>query len=211
MSVVVGVDTAPKLDSSAVVGVQWVGTRLELVCHRIWHPSPDAPLDYEATLEAYLRALHARVRVLRYLIDPYQMHRSIMTLKAVGLPVEEFPQTSANTTRMGQVLFDLLTGRNLRLYPADDLRAQAMNTVAIESTRGWRIAKERASRKIDGIVALAMACVGAIDYSHRGTGASVKIEWSYNGIRLLPAPVAPGPPAPPPPRGQKWSRLLWDE
>ena len=33
--------------------------------------------------------------------------------------------------------------------------------MAIESPRGWRIAKEKASKKIDSIVALSMAC--AID------------------------------------------------
>ena len=79
------------------------------------------------------------------LCDPYQLHRSITTLKGAGLPIEEFPQTPANTTRMGQVLFDLLTGKNLTLYTAEDLRAQALHTVAVESPRGWRIAKERAA------------------------------------------------------------------
>jgi len=41
------------------------------------------------------------------------------------------------------------------------LRQQALNTDAIESERGFRIAKGTASRKIDAVVALAMACVGA--------------------------------------------------
>jgi phage terminase large subunit-like protein len=35
--------------------------------------------------------------------------------------------------------------------------------VAVESPRGWRIAKEKASKKIDSIVALAMACVAAVE------------------------------------------------
>jgi hypothetical protein len=35
-----------------------------------------------------------------------------------------------------------------------------------ENPRGWRIAKEKASKKIDAIVALAMACVAAM--AHRG-------------------------------------------
>ena len=67
---------------------------------------------------------------------------------------------------MGQTLFDLLTGLNLEIYPADDLRQQALSTVAVESPRGWRIAKEKASKKIDAIVALAMASVAAM--AHRG-------------------------------------------
>ncbi len=64
---------------------------------------------------------------------------------------------------MGQVLFDLLNGKNLRIYPARDLRQQALNTVAIEGPRGFRIAKEKTSKKIDAIVALAMACISAVE------------------------------------------------
>jgi len=97
------------------------------------------------------------------LVDPYQFHRSITTLKAAGIPIAEFAQTPANTIRMGQELFDLLKGRNLELYPAPDLREHALNTVAVESLRGFRIAKEKTSQKIDAIVALAMACVAAVD------------------------------------------------
>ncbi len=94
------------------------------------------------------------------------MHRSITTLQAAGMPIREFPQTQANCTLMGQTLFDLLTGLNLTLYPADDMRQQALSTVAVENPRGWRIAKEKASKKIDAIVALSMACVSAM--AHRG-------------------------------------------
>jgi hypothetical protein len=52
------------------------------------------------------------------------------------------------------------------LYPSDELRQQALSTVAVENPRGWRIAKEKASKKIDAIVALAMASVAAM--AHRG-------------------------------------------
>jgi hypothetical protein len=46
---------------------------------------------------------------------------------------------------MGQTLFDLLHGRALRVYTADDLRQQALTTVAVETLRGWRrIAQEKA-------------------------------------------------------------------
>jgi phage terminase large subunit-like protein len=103
---------------------------------------------------------------LGQLADPYQMHRSITTQQATGLPIREFPQTQANCTLMGQTLFDLLNGKNLELYPADDMRQQALSTVAVENPRGWRIAKEKASTKIDAIVALAMTCAAAM--AHRG-------------------------------------------
>jgi phage terminase large subunit-like protein len=66
---------------------------------------------------------------------------------------------------MGQTLFDLLNGENLVLYADTELRQQALSTVSIETPRGWRIAKEKASKKIDAIVALSMACVAAM--AHR--------------------------------------------
>lgn len=161
-----GVDGAIKHDAAAVVGVVWDGDKLALALHRIWQPTPETPLDLEATIEAELRSLHQRYHVQAILCDPYQLHRSIMTLQGKGLPIEEFPQTSGNTTRVGQALSDLLNGRNLRLYPSDALRAQALATVSIETPRGWRIAKEKASQKIDAIVALAMACVAALDHGN---------------------------------------------
>jgi hypothetical protein len=52
----------------------------------------------------------------------------------------------------------------LRLYPADDLRQQALSRVAVENPRGWRIAKEKTSKKIDAIVALAMAVLSAVEH-----------------------------------------------
>lgn len=159
--VTVGVDASTKGDTSAVVAVGRKDDRLVLVRHRIWKPTAAEPLDIEATVEAEIRELHAQYRVRQVLCDPYQLHRSIATLRGAGIAIQEFPQTTANITLMGQTLLDLLRGRNLTLYADDDLRAQALNTVAVETVRGWRIAKEKSSRKIDAIVALAMACVSA--------------------------------------------------
>lgn len=162
-SLYVGVDAAQKNDYAAVVGVFWEGDKLVLATHRLWKPSPTEPLDLEATIETYLREVHARFTVNAIVCDPWQMARSIATLKAAGLPIRELPQTSASTTAFGQNLFELINGKNLRLYPADDMRQQALNTVAVESTRGWRIAKDKSSKKIDAIVALAMACMAAVE------------------------------------------------
>lgn len=163
IAVVVGVDAGIKHDNAAVVVVARDGDRVVLVQHRLWKPTFTAPLDLEATVEAYLSDLVMSYAVEVIYADPYQMHRSITTLQGVGVPITEYPQTAPNTTKMGQVLFDLLKGRTLVLYPDAELRQQALNTVAIETPRGFRIAKEKASKKIDSITALAMACCAALD------------------------------------------------
>jgi phage terminase large subunit-like protein len=163
LTVVAGVDASTKGDSSAVVIVSRAGDTVALVDHTIWQPTRDDPMDFEQTIEAFLREIHARFRVAAIYCDPYQLHRSIITLAAAGLPITEFPQTVSNTVRMGQTLFELLRAQRLVLYPDAPMRQQALNTVAIESPRGFRIAKEKASRKIDAIVALSLACVAALD------------------------------------------------
>ena len=163
LQVTVGVDAGVKHDFASVQVVARVDDQVIHVTGRTWKPSPTMPLDLERTIEDFLWLLLRSYDVRAIYVDPYQMHRSITALAQAGAPVIEFPQTLANTTRMGQVLFDLVQGRNLVLYPDSDLRQQALHTVAIETGRGFRIAKEKASNKIDAIVALSMACVAALD------------------------------------------------
>lgn len=164
-----GADAGIKHDTAAVVTVYWKADSLALGPFRIWRPSPTAPLDIEGTIEDYLRTLHAQYRLASVLVDPYQLHRSVTTLQGAGILIDEFPQTTPNQTRAGQGLYDLLKGKNLELYADDELRQQALNAVAVESSRGWRLAKEKASKKIDAIVALSMACVAALDGRPRTT------------------------------------------
>jgi len=158
----VGVDAATKSDLAAVVGVYYDDNRLAVAVHRCWRPRPGDPIDLEATIEAYLRELYAGYALERILYDPYQLARSMKTLADAGLPVEEFPQTIGNTTKMGMALFEALKGRTLRVYPSDELREQAVHTVAVDSAQGFRLAKERTSTKVDAIVALSMALHAAI-------------------------------------------------
>ena len=189
----VGIDAGIKHDNAARVAVRWdeAGEKLILVSHRIWKPTPSQPLNLENTVEEDLRNLNEQSDVVEILADPYQMHRSITTLQAAGLPIREFPQTQANCTLMGQTLFDLLTGKNLEVYQSDELRQQALSTVAIENPRGWRIAKEKASKKIDAIVALAMACCAAM--AHKGeirrrqsSGFNIALHVSKGGLQFKP-------------------------
>ncbi len=165
LQVFVGVDVAIKHDYASVEVMTGAGggDQLIQVTGRIWKPSATMPLDLEETVEQYLWHLVKSYNVVAIYVDPYQMHRSITTLAKAGVPIMEFPQTQANMTRMSQLLFDLLRGKNLVLYPDPDLREQALHTVAIETGRGLRITKEKLSKKIDAIVALSMACVAALD------------------------------------------------
>jgi hypothetical protein len=69
LAVWIGVDASVKRDSTAVVAVTFAGGRVRL-WHRTFQPSPEDPLDFEATIEKTLLDLRRRfwVREIRY--DP---------------------------------------------------------------------------------------------------------------------------------------------
>jgi phage terminase large subunit-like protein len=171
----VGVDAAIKHDNAAVVAVSRIKEVIRLELVKIWAPTPEAPLNLESTIESYLRELRSRYLVRAVYADPWQMQSSIQRLSASGLRIEEFPQTVPNQTRAGQLLYDLFTGRNIRLFPHAGLRTHVLNCVSVESARGWRLAKEKNTRKIDAAVALSMACVAAVSDAGFAPAFEVKI------------------------------------
>lgn len=155
----VGVDIGTKRDRSAVVTVYRMGDKLYLGPKKFWQPTKEEPIDLEETVEAYIVKLAKgyNISIVRY--DPYQFHRSAVTLKKMGIPMEEFPQTVGNLQEMGQKLYDLVHYGQIELYQDKDLRFEANCARAKESIRGLQITKEKSTQKIDQIVALAMACV----------------------------------------------------
>jgi phage terminase large subunit-like protein len=154
----------------------------------------------ELTVEQDLRECHRRGNCAAIVADPYQMHGSIMRLQKAGLPIRELNQSQASTTQFSQALFDAIRGKNLRMYVAPELREMALNAVALETPRGFRLAKERTSRKVDGVVALAMAIFTAIEEGARSRtsaavvmpSATVDLSWQdrYFGIRPKADPLA---------------------
>lgn len=164
LSVYVGVDASVKRDSTAVVACAYdrATHRVRLVGHRVFQPSPDDPLVFETTIEAEVLNLMQRFRVREVRYDPYQMASTAQRLAARRVPMVEFAQTMSNLTEASSNLYELIKGRNLVAYPDDALRLAIQRSIAVEGTRGWRITKEKASHKIDVVVALAQAALGAV-------------------------------------------------
>lgn len=160
----VGVDASHKHDSSAIVVVHFddQAQRVRLVFHRIYQPRPDDPLDFEETIERCLLDLRKRYQIVKILFDPWQLQASAQRLAKQGLPIREFPQSTPNLTAASNQLFDLIRNKGLTLYADPAMRLAATRCIAVEGSRGWRIAKEKQSHKIDVIVALAQACYAAV-------------------------------------------------
>jgi phage terminase large subunit-like protein len=166
----VGVDASIKHDSAAVVAVYYDAKKGKVVLarHRTWQPTAKDPLDLDGTIGDYLRTMRREYNLGQILYDPYQMHDLSTRLKSDGLPMVEYPQSVPNLTDMGQNLYELIKSGNLILYPDEFMRVCASHAIALQSSRGWRIAKEKTSFKIDVIVALAMASLVTVKKGNYG-------------------------------------------
>ncbi len=165
LPVFVGVDASVKRDATAIVAVTWDWTeqKVRLLRHRIFQPSPDEPLDFEATVEETVLELARAFPVYAVRYDPYQLVSSAQRLVKGGIPMEEYPQTVDRLTAASSNLYELVKGGNLWVYPDPDVRLAISRAVAVETSRGWRIAKTKTSHKIDVVVALAMASLACVE------------------------------------------------
>jgi phage terminase large subunit-like protein len=165
LTVWVGVDASVKRDSTALVAVTWDtdASKVRLVAHKVFQPSRTGPLDFEATIEKTVKDWRDRYRVRSVLYDPYQMAAVAQRLSAAGVRMREYPQSVPNLVAMGSNLYELIKGRGIVAYPDEAIRLAVSRTIALETQRGWRLAKEKTSHKIDVVVALAMASLAAVE------------------------------------------------
>jgi phage terminase large subunit-like protein len=185
LPVFVGIDASTKHDSTAIVAVTWdrAENKARLVWHRIFQPSANEPLDFEATVERTVLELNRRFVVCKAVFDPWQMQSTAQRLRARGIMIEEFPQSSPRLTEASQNLYELVKSRNITLYPDADIRLAFSRAVAKETSRGWRIGKEKQTHKIDVVVALGMASLVAAQqglndmFPTFGTYSSAGIVW----------------------------------
>ena len=164
LAVWVGVDASTKRDSTALVAVTFDRKTncVRLVAHKVFTPTPGDPIDFEDTVEKTLREWHARFRMRQILFDPYQMAAVAQRLARERLPIEEYPQTLPNLTAATSNLFDLITARQLVLYPDAGMRLAISRAIITESSRGWKLDKLKQQHKIDVVVALSMAALAAV-------------------------------------------------
>src|SRR5437764_15166867 len=110
-----------------------------------------------------MRDLAPRFDLQEVRYDPWAFQRSAQTLEKAGLPMREYPQSLPNLTAMSTNLYELMKGGNFIAYPDAAIRQAVQHAVAVETSRGLKIAKEKASHKIDIVVAMAMAALATVE------------------------------------------------
>ena len=142
----IGVDASVKRDSTAIVACAFDKKTncVRLVQHRVFTPTPGAPIDFEGTIEATLLDWRKRYLVRKVWFDPFQMVSVAQRLQKAHVLIEEFPQTIPNLTASTSNLFDLIQARSLVLYPSSAMRLAVSRAIVTESSRGWKIDKTQA-------------------------------------------------------------------
>ena len=160
----VGIDASVRHNSTALAAVTWCKDqqRVRLVTHRIFTPNPNREIDFAIDVEQTVRDLNQRFALREVRYDPFQMAASSQRLLREGIPMKEYPQTVGNLTAMGENLFQLIKGRNLLVYPDDVIRLAVSRAVAVEGSRGWKIAKDKQSHQIDIVIAMGMAAFACV-------------------------------------------------
>lgn len=128
----------------------------------VWNPTEDDPMDFEDTIEKFILELQQNYTLGPVFYDPYQFVRSAQVLWKQGVYMVEYTQSVPNGIKMTQHLTDLMRLNNLVLYEDEELRKEAVSVSLKEHLgKGYRITKDTANKKIDSIVALAMAALAA--------------------------------------------------
>jgi phage terminase large subunit-like protein len=167
---VLGADASTARDCTALVGVAYENDLqvVDVVYSRVWRPQPDLlgkpTVDLDATIKAEILRLKKQHNLMACFYDPYQLHSIAMALREKGVNMIEMPQT-AQRTAADQALYDSIIGRTIRHYGDPTLSEHMKNAVAIESPRGFRLAKEKTNLKIDAAVALSMAASKAYNFA----------------------------------------------
>ena len=163
-----GLDVATKRDTCALVAVTPDDEFETYVLwgYRIWQP----PVDLVRQVEPMLAHLFSNFRVAGLFYDPYQAVTLAQKLKSQGHGYKlcEVNQ-GAPMIQAANTMHSILVENRLSLIDSDEVRAHFSWTSAKQTERGWRIVKQVQTKKIDFVIALAMALQGASSEHGHGT------------------------------------------
>jgi phage terminase large subunit-like protein len=161
----VGLDIGIRHDGTALVGVTWdhQAKQVKVVSSQVFYPQPHEPLNIDGLVPFQIGKLRARYRLRGVYFDPWQALAIAHRLSQSGINMHECPQTTGFLTEITGNLLNLIRHRSLVVPPdQEEMRLTIIRAAVTETGRGVRIVKGSDDAKIDSLIALAMACWGAV-------------------------------------------------
>jgi phage terminase large subunit-like protein len=169
--VFVGVDVGLKKDTSAIVTCWKRPDERIVVQSKVFAPQGESALDL-SKIEGEIRKIADRFEVMAVAYDRWSFERSAQMLSDEGLLMVDFPMTNERTVPASTRLFEAIQQGRI-VHDGDPVLAAHVKAGATRDTeRGWRLAKGKARRPIDALMALLIAFPQA-DQSTSGGG----FEW----------------------------------
>jgi phage terminase large subunit-like protein len=145
---------ALKRDTTAVVLVQHVEGRI-VARAKIWLPEGGV-MDVSA-VESYLREIAQQYDIQEIAFDPAYFMRTAEALAEDGFPLVEFPQSPQRMIPACGNLYDLIVNQKLAHDGNPLFTDQVLSAAQRMRDSGWTLSKGKSKRKIDAVIALAMA------------------------------------------------------
>jgi phage terminase large subunit-like protein len=156
-SVFLGVDVGTKRDCSAVVRIWKREDGKVVVEAEIFKPKGDGTALELATIDAAIARNAETYRVKEVVYDRWSFERSAQDLRDRGLVPVEIPMRPERMAPLSQRLFEAIQDQVLVHNGDPELTAHVNAGAVKEHERGWRLVKGKASRPIDGLMALCLA------------------------------------------------------
>jgi phage terminase large subunit-like protein len=153
----IGVDVGLKRDSTAVVAVQRDPEGLLRAVSRLWIPTKDEPVDVTDVME-HIRELGRAYDVAAVSYDPRFFDVPAKMLADEGLAMVEIPQSVERMTTVCGSLFELIKTGGIRHDGEGGLTEHVLNAMPRFNQHGFTLEKGKSRGRIDGVIALALAC-----------------------------------------------------
>jgi phage terminase large subunit-like protein len=169
--VYVGVDVGLRKDTSAIVACWKREDERIVVQAKVFAPTGSDTLDL-SLIEGEVRQLADRYSVMSVAYDRWSFERSAQMLSDEGLLMVDFPMTNERTVPASTRLFEAIQTCRIAHNGDPVLAAHVKAGATRDTERGWRLAKGKAKRPIDALMALLIA-FPQVDTSTTGGG----FEW----------------------------------
>ncbi len=150
----IGVDMALKRDTTAAVLVQNQDGVL-VTRAKIW--LPDGGVLDVAAVESWLREMAQLYDVQEIAYDPAFFQRTAEALAEDGFPMVEFPQSPQRMVPACGHLYEMIVNQRIAHDSNPLFSDQVLSAAQRVKDNGWTLSKGKSKRKIDAVIALAMA------------------------------------------------------
>jgi len=145
---------ALKRDTTAVVLVQKQEGKL-VARAKIW--LPDGGVLDVSSVESYLREVAQQYDIQEIAFDPAFFMRTAEALAEDGFPMVEFPQSPQRMVPACGNLYELIVNQKIAHDGNPMFSDHVLSAAQRVKDNGWTLSKGKSKRKIDAVIALAMA------------------------------------------------------